>query len=450
MPALHELQGAIEALRQALPVPLRQGELTQTGAEVPLWIDEGRLVLGLRSVMRDEGMVIDVREQEVVLGRVDAYPIARWQAYLEGVLRAAPTIVDSLGGLEACLPCELFDYIEVLDDPSLVSADDFAAKLGDREQLERWNQALEQAAWRAQLEPCGLADRVAEVQALLRPSLRLVLDPIEDDAEDDAQEETELGHSRLGGDPDLLPDQPWPEVEGEPMVFVAQFDLAELAEFEAAAELPREGLLSCFYAPFPAEGQSLEHPVALLHSLDRDALERRPSPEPRDRLRPHAIHFEPERVMPALESAFHFEVLRPRAEVAAFYASLAQASLGRGRVEAPPVDPQALARLVVDRSECDFDGPVHRLLGHPSSIQGDPYLDVEMSRQGWEGWDEGSVEALERRERALGWRLLLQVDAYPDDELLLNQDGGYFYFWLPADALAKHEWSRARGCLQCH
>ncbi len=72
MPAFHELQGAIEALRQALPVPLRQGELTQTGAEVPLWIDEGRLVLGLRSVMRDEGMVIDVREQEVVLGRVDA------------------------------------------------------------------------------------------------------------------------------------------------------------------------------------------------------------------------------------------------------------------------------------------------------------------------------------------------------------------------------------------
>ena len=128
--------------------------------------------------------------------------------------------------------------------------------------------------------------------------------------------------------------------------------------------------------------------------------------------------------------------------MAAFYASLAS-----GRVRSPLIDDAALGRLVTQRTSSDFERPIHRLLGHPSSIQGDPYLDVEMSRRGWEGWREGSDEALRLRRQALGWRLLLQVDA---DGSLLNQDGGFFYFWIPEDALAAHDWTRVRGCLQCH
>jgi uncharacterized protein YwqG len=142
-------------------------------------------------------------------------------------------------------------------------------------------------------------------------------------------DQLEVGRSRLGGDPDLPPTLAWPQIQGEPLVFVAQLDLAELARYEAATELPRAGLLSFFYAPIPPDGYELEHPVAVLHLRDRD-------------------------------------------------------------------------------------------------------------------------EALALREQALRWRLLLQIDAYQDDELLLNQDGGFFYFWIPGDALAVHDWSRVQGSLQCH
>ncbi len=446
-----ELEPTIQLLRRMLPVAVPGGELTMTCADPPLWVDEsGRLIVALRTVTLDEGLIVDLREQEISLGLFETCPLARWQAYLEGTLRAAPAIVASLAGLDACMPYELF-YPSVLDDPTLTSADEFAAKLGDPEQLAIWNQQIEDAAWIELLEPCGLADRLAEVKALLRPSLRLVLDPVDEDDPADR----ELGRSRFGGDPDLPASQPWPQVEGEPMVFVAQFDLAELSGFaevaelqrpgRAAPELPREGLLSCFYAPIPPTSQVLEHPVAVLHLRELGELERRPAPEPRDRLRPYRIDFEPEQQLPMLESSFHYEALRPSAEVVAFYESLA-----RGQAGPQPIDYDALAVLVTTHSRCDFERPTHRLLGHPSSIQGDPYLDVEVSRRGWEGWREGSDEAMALRRRALGWRLLLQVDAYQDDELLLNQDGGFFYFWIPADALANHDWTRAQGCLQCH
>lgn len=446
MSATQDLERTIATLHRLLPVAVPGGELSFSDASPPLWVDgEGRLFLGLRSIMRDGDQIVDLREQQIALGRFDAWTPARWQAYLEGTLRAAPAIVTSLGGIDAILPYDLFVYERVRADASLVSSDDFAAALSDPERLVAWNRQLEDDAWREQLEPCGLAERLAEVKALRRPSLRLRLDALDDEDEAEDDPEDDVGGTRFGGDPDLPPELPWPAVEGEPMVFVAQLDLAELSTFGAAAELPREGLLSFFYAPFPPEGQVLEHPVAVLHLRELVRLERRAAPDARARLRPHAVTFEPEVLLPALESSFCFEVLRPAAEVKAFYESLA-----RGRAERPPIDPAALAELVCTRSDCDFDRPTHRLLGHPASIQGDPYLDVEMSRCGWDAWREGTAEAMALRERALGWRLLLQVDAYQDDELLLEQDGGFFYFWIPGEALAEHDFGRARGCLQCH
>lgn len=439
-----------DLLRHRLPVAVPGGEVSLTNADAPLWVDgEGWLFVALRMVTIEEGTIVDLREQETALGRFADHSSARWLSYLEGTLRAAAAIVASRGGLDGLLPCDLFAYFQVLDDPSLHDADTFAAKLGDVEQLDRWNAALEVAEWNELLGPCGLTDRLAEVKALLRPSLRLRLiadeEPDELDETEAPNDLDELGCTRFGGDPDLPPTQPWPTVAGMPLTFVAQLDLAELANYPEARELPSEGLLSYFYAPIPPENEGLTYPVAILHLRELDTLERRPTPEGCERLRTHAIELEGERQFPALESAFHFEVLRPEAEVRAFYESLA-----RGRAEAPPIDHSALDQLITLRSECDFDRPTHRLLGHPSAIQGDPYLDVQMSRSGWDGWREGTDDALSHRRLALGWRLLLQIDAYQDDELLLNQDGGFFYFWIPADALAVHDWSRARGCLQCH
>lgn len=54
-----------------------------------------------------------------------------------------------------------------------------------------------------------------------------------------------VGNSKVGGLPDLRPDS-WPLDDADPMVFVAQFNLAELKAFDEDDLLPDTGLLSFF------------------------------------------------------------------------------------------------------------------------------------------------------------------------------------------------------------
>lgn len=451
----------LELFRRHLP--LREGSVElafASGHDAPVWRNEaGHPVVALRLTTFDpEGGVIplDVREQEVCIGDDREHAPERWLAYVEGHLRAMPAILAHFGEPDAMLPCDLFVYGAVLADEALQRADDFAAALSDPARLVVMDEAAREAEWRERLEPLGLADHVAEVRAMARPSIRLHLsrsDELEDDEDeadevdgDDAEATHPPGQTRLGGAPDLPPDLPWPEVDGALLTFVAQFALAELAGCAAARELPGHGLLSFFYAPIPPDGVR-GHPVRVLHFTDLDALARRPVPPGVERLSAHDIDLADERQYPCIDSYFFYESLLPEARVLEVHRRRQQGEGG----ELVPFNP--LAYFIAEAGELDDpERPYHRLLGHPASIQGDPYLDVEIDTrpQGWDGWDDGSPEALAIRRRALRWRLLLQIDATERDELLLNQDGGFFYFWIPADALAVHDWSQARGALQCH
>ena len=70
------------------------------------------------------------------------------------------------------------------------------------------------------------------------------------------KETHKLGATRFGGKPDVPPDFVWPTYEGEsydhvvkdrPLTFLAQFNCAELAQFDKEHLLPDHGLLSFFY-----------------------------------------------------------------------------------------------------------------------------------------------------------------------------------------------------------
>lgn len=58
---------------------------------------------------------------------------------------------------------------------------------------------------------------------------------------------TSIGTSRLGGSPDLPPGWSYPVFRGEPLVFIGQLNLAEIADMGVASELPKRGLLLFFY-----------------------------------------------------------------------------------------------------------------------------------------------------------------------------------------------------------
>ncbi len=115
-----------------------------------------------------------------------------------------------------------------------------------------------------------------DLRAALRPGIHLTAtalagrpadwrqadDEEEDDDGDDAAEDgapdrvaafdaamaaLPLGASRFGGLPDLPPGAAWPERDGVPMEFIAQFRLDELAGLDPRGQLPAAGALLFFY-----------------------------------------------------------------------------------------------------------------------------------------------------------------------------------------------------------
>ena len=94
--------------------------------------------------------------------------------------------------------------------------------------------------------------RAMELAALVKPCV--VLEP-----------GSSRKRTRLGGLPDLPEGEPWPTTSaGDPMIFVGQLDLEELAPTSIAGELPDHGLMTWFYGPTGSEfaiGWSAARPV---------------------------------------------------------------------------------------------------------------------------------------------------------------------------------------------
>jgi uncharacterized protein YwqG len=98
----------------------------------------------------------------------------------------------------------------------------------------------------------GLHPAMCEtIVRLLRPSIRLLTQP---------GQEARLGDSRIGGLPDLpqgaqwpvytgppKPDAKWEAFKGEPLAFLLQVNLEQVARFDLGGHLPASGLLHFFY-----------------------------------------------------------------------------------------------------------------------------------------------------------------------------------------------------------
>lgn len=119
----------------------------------------------------------------------------------------------------------------------------------------------------------GLGARRDAIAGLLRPGIGL-------ETRELTEADLAVGVSRVGGEPDLPPELPWPVGAEGPMLFVLQVDLAVVAPLDLEERLPSEGLLSVFADPFGRE-------VCVLHFGPHGSgvpLVRRPTPL--DSLRP--------------------------------------------------------------------------------------------------------------------------------------------------------------------
>jgi hypothetical protein len=112
----------------------------------------------------------------------------------------------------------------------------------------------------------GLGEHLDHLHKVARPAVDIELFKSLDRVSRHFGKEHKGPKSRFGGSPDLPWGAAWPEHEKGPYAFLAQIDFAEVAEACGAASaglralgLPREGLLSLFYA-HTRSGDSFRQP----------------------------------------------------------------------------------------------------------------------------------------------------------------------------------------------
>jgi uncharacterized protein YwqG len=276
--------------------------------------------------------------------------------------------------------------------------------------------------FRGQLEVAGLSEWADRLVALDRPSVRLEARPSAD------PDEIAIGLSRLGGEPDLPEGVPWPEWQGRPLSFLAQIALGEMPEI-ADSDLPMEGILYFFYeADQGAWGfRPGDRGAWRILFAEPDApLSRRPTPS--------GVH---------KRARFRPVRLIGRAEVT---------HVGHDSDELESLGMSPNEQLAyVEHTEIDVSH-IHRLLGHPETIQGDMALECQLVSHGLDCGDESGYEsprAVELAPGAVQWKLLLQIDSDPAARMQWG-DGGRLYFWMTGDAMRRRDWDSAWMVLQCY
>jgi uncharacterized protein YwqG len=292
------------------------------------------------------------------------------------------------------------------------------------------------------LSNVGLSRIQADVLKLLQESIRLTAHPL-------ANTSTPPGVSRLGGVPDLPAGVAWPAWKNLPMSFIAQVNLADLANFAPAQNLPKSGLLSFFY----------------------DAAQETYGADPTDRGGWQVLYFAASLTVPQKEEGFHlFAHTDPlQLKPAPFPAGLAAGARYKpcqltfaSEYTLPGAPSQYLPNLGWSPNEIERyeqfqagfpsggDRKIQhfRMFGCPDQIQDDMQLQCALYANGVSPDDAADPKVVaQAASRKTGWQLLLQVDS--DETIGMRwASSGMLYFWLEKAALQQRQFDRSWLVLQ--
>lgn len=255
-----------------------------------------------------------------------------------------------------------------------------------------------------------------------------------------------VGKSKFGGEPDLPPDFEWEyfEENGErnPLAFLAQFDLAEAAEYDKDGLLPKSGLLSFFYdvvsQPWGFDPKD-KGCSRVYYFPEGTKLVRTPLPEDMDEeavLAEFALRMTSERSVPDV------------GELECYAAE-------KG-VEYPDCSDEDEDELYDDIAEISEDDNT-KLLGYPAVIQNPMREECEETTRGlYVGNGDYSKQLTDEeradiREKSRDWILLFQMDDSIADTLgTMFGDSGSIYFWIRKQDLAECRFENAWLILQCY
>lgn len=283
----------------------------------------------------------------------------------------------------------------------------------------------------------GGLGRVADaLVALAQPAIKIHLEPA-----DEAR--TPVGASKVGGLPDLPAGAEWPRWH-EPMAFLAQFNLAEVAPFDVEGVLPDRGLLSFF---FETDGEPL-------YSAGWGLPEGAP---PRD--------------LSAAESMWGWRVLYHDADPTTYVRQVAPDETGASYspcavtmsscLTLPSTTGEDVSRLsltggeraalidleaVVNRADLYARGDEgHRLLGYPHEFAGPTLVLADAAMRAAPSDEWGRTDRARQREleaaASARWRLLLQLDSSEAAGMDWG-GGGLLFFTVEREALRRRDFSR--------
>lgn len=237
----------------------------------------------------------------------------------------------------------------------------------------------------------------------------------------------EARFSWIGGLPAVAPGFEWPTWNGQPLTFLAQIDLEEVAAELEQSWLPKRGQLYFFF--YDSEELAFGYDAAesgtwrVIHSdVDHAAL------------------------VPAVPSGLDETSVFPRANIRfRRIATLPSESRFMGKWDTSGEEFEALlsARAAPFREQ-----PRHQMFGYPDPEQDDGMeLDAQLITNGVNPQDYRDPRRREFSAGADQWRLLLQVDT--DDALnMMWEDGGLLYFWIHEEDAAKGDFGKVWLFLQ--
>jgi len=271
-------------------------------------------------------------------------------------------------------------------------------------------------AW---LEERGLGHHRKAIAAVALPSIELV--PA---SEREDEQELPLGRSKLGGAPDLPPEFSWPHNSaGQPLSFLAQIQCSDLPArvVEDLEGLAHAGRLWFFY-------NTLDRPAGL-------------SPGDRGEFLVWSSRAEKKTLQPLVDA--------PQEQTDIYEACAVKPTATLSL----PVFPEFIEEDEAEPYEelvLDLPEPLHKMVGHPNTLQSSMPLTCHRVFQGLDCVDDHllpvpTVEELRAIERE--WILLLQIDT---DSVAGFEwgDSGRLFFWIRRQDLARGDFSQAWAILQ--
>lgn len=303
----------------------------------------------------------------------------------------------------------------------------------------------------------GLSEYTDKMLGLARNAVRITCESAD-------ESEIGVGQSKIGGMPDLPAGVAWPEwvppvyprqpgffarlfgktqpiepepAEPQPLGFVAQFNLAEVASFDLEKRLPDSGMLYFFYdakeQPWGYDPAQRGGWRVIYYPGDTSSLVRAEAPAELDK----------KSVFKACRPVFSTKQMMPNWESA-----LVEAAGITDRQVFSYNDAAAEAEGETDEfaDECGT-----KLLGYPDQVQNpDMMAEAQFASNGLLPGPEATNDprAQELRKGILQWRLLFQLDS-EDAAGMHWVDAGSLFFWIREEDLARRDFENVWLVLQC-